>query len=106
MRLIVLFLASATLSVTSCAPGTYMSATYLSSQVYVGMGINEFKAIAGKRATLYTMSSDYTILRAQDIDFWYDVVLDTRFYYFDQNGKLVKIDAGQLQQERIQVEIK
>jgi len=90
---------------TSCA-GTYRQATYVSNKAYIGMPIKEFKSIAGKKASIESMESGYTVFRINDYDAWTGAIIDTKFYYFDSNGKLVKIDGGEFKQQRYQIEIK
>ncbi len=89
----------------SCAPGTYKQATHVSNQTYIGMSITEFKQISSKKASLEAMESGYTVFRINDYDPWYGNIVDTKFYYFDSNGKLVKIDGGEFKQKRYQLEI-
>jgi hypothetical protein len=88
----------------SCA-GAYKQAAYISNKSYLGMSIREFKSIAKSKASLEAMESGYTVYRINDFDAWSGVRTDTKFYYFDSNGKLVKIDGGQFKQQRYQVEI-
>lgn len=90
---------------TSCA-GTYRQATHVSNQSYIGMPITEFKSISGKKASLEAMEAGYTVYRINDYDAWTGARIDTKFYYFDSNGKLVKIDGGEFKQQRYQIEIK
>ena len=98
-----LFILSVTI-LTSCA-GTYKQATFVSNQVYLGMPISNFKEKAGKKAILEAMESGYTVYKIYDYDAWTGVIIDTKFYYFDSNGKLVKIDGGQFRQSRYQIEV-
>jgi hypothetical protein len=69
------------------------------------MPINEFKKIAGNKATLEAMELGYTTYKMIDTDFWVGDHLHTSFFYFDSNTKLVKIDGGEFKQKRYQVEI-
>jgi len=94
-----------TLILTSCA-GVYRQATYVSNRAYIGMPLTKFKSIAGKRATLEAMEAGYTVYKINDYDAWTGRIIDTKFYYFDSDGKLVKIDGGELRQQRYQIEIK
>jgi hypothetical protein len=89
---------------TSCA-GTYRQASYVSSKAYIGMPIKEFRELAGRKASLEAMESGYTVYRMNDYDAWTGALIDTKFYYFDSNGKLVKIDGGEFKQKRYQLEI-
>lgn len=89
----------------SCA-GTYLQATHVSNQAYIGMPISEFKSISGKKASLEALEAGYTVYRIYDYDAWTGVRIDTKFYYFDSYGKLIKIDGGEFKQQRYQVEIK
>lgn len=88
----------------SCA-GTYQQAAYTSNQVYVGMPINEFKKIAGKKAKLEALEAGYTVYRMNDYDAWTGAKTDTKFFYFGSNGKLYKVDGGEFKQNRYQVEV-
>jgi hypothetical protein len=90
----------------SCASGTYRQATHVSNQAYLGMTIAEFKSISKKKASLEALEAGYTVFRINDYDSWTGAITDTKFYYFDSNSKLVKIDGGQFKQQRYQVEIK
>lgn len=89
---------------TSCA-GAYKQASYVSNQSYIGMTIQEFKSVAGKKASLEAMESGYTVYRINDYDAWTGALIDTKFYYFDSNSKLVKIDGGEFKQKRYQIEV-
>ena len=87
----------------SCA-SAYKQATFISNQSYIGMPINDFKTLAGKKASLEAMESGYTVYRIKDYDAMSGAVIDTKFYYFDSNAKLVKIDGGEFKQKRYEVE--
>jgi hypothetical protein len=100
MRTMILILSIAML--TSC--GAYKQASYVSNQCYIGMTIQEFKSVAGKKASLEAMESGYTVYRINDYDVWTGAKTNTSFYYFDSNGKLVKIDGGEFKQKRYQIE--
>ncbi len=80
------------------------SASFLASQVYVGMPIADFIAASQGKAEIDTMKDGWTIYRAydKDADGW---VIKTKFFYFDSNGKLAKMDGGVNQQTRQQIEI-
>ena len=106
MKTIKNFLLILTITIfTSCA-GTYRQATYVSNQSYLGMPLADFKSISGKKASLEAMEAGYTVYRIYDYDAWSGARIDTKFYYFDSNGKLVKIDGGEFKQQRYQIEIK
>ena len=94
--LVVLFL--------SCA-GSYRQASYVSSKAYIGMPIKDFRELAGKKATLEAMEYGYTVYRMVDYDAWTGAITDIKFYYFDSEGKLYKIDGGEFKQKRYQIEI-
>lgn len=100
----ILFLFS-TLLLMSCA-GTYRQASYATNQAYIGMPISEFKANVGRKANVEAMESGYTVYRMNDYDAWTGVLIDTKFFYFDSNGKLYKIDGGEFKQRRYQIEVK
>jgi hypothetical protein len=102
MKNVVTFLSIVLL--TSCA-GTYQQAKYVSDNVHLGMTIPEFKKISGKKASLEAMEAGYTVYRINDYDAWTGAIIDTKFYYFDANGKLVKIDGGEFKQKRYQIEV-
>lgn len=88
----------------SCA-GSYQQAAHTSRQVYVGMPIKDFREIAGKKAKLEAMESGYTVYRMNDYDAWTGARTDTKFFYFDSNGKLYKVDGGEFKQNRYQIEV-
>jgi hypothetical protein len=85
--------------------GAYKQATFISNQTYIGMPINDFKSLAGKKASLEAMESGYTVYRINDYDAYTGAVIDVKFYYFDSNAKLVKVDGGEFKQRRYQVEV-
>jgi hypothetical protein len=87
-----------------CA-GTFQQASHTSRQVYIGMPIKDFQDIAGKKAKLEAMESGYTVYRMNDYDVWYGYKTDTKFFYFDSNGKLYKVDGGEFKQNRYQIEV-
>lgn len=89
---------------TSCA-GTYQQAAHTSNQVYVGMPIKEFKELTGKKAKLEALESGYTVYKMNDYDAWSGARIDTKFFYFDANGKLYKVDGGEFKQNRYQIEV-
>jgi hypothetical protein len=80
-------------------------ATHISNQCYIGMPISDFKTLAEKKYSLAAMESGYTVYRINDHDTWSGVLIDTKFFYFDSNGKLFKIDGGEFKQRRYQIEI-
>lgn len=88
----------------SCA-GTYKQASHISSKAYIGMPIEEFRKSAGKKAKIEAMESGYTVFKMNDYDAWTGALTDTKFFYFDSNSKLYKIDGGQFKQNRYQIEI-
>lgn len=88
----------------SCA-GAYKQASHVSNQAYIGMPIQEFRTVAGKKASLEAMEAGYTVYRINDYDAWTGARTDTKFYYFDSNGELVKIDGGEFKQQRYQIEV-
>ena len=89
---------------TGCA-GTYQQAAHTARHVYIGMPIDDFKEMAGKKAKLAVMESGYTVYKMNDYDAWTGVQTDIKFFYFDSSGKLYKVDGGQFKQNRYQVEI-
>ena len=103
MRNIILTIAPLLLLI-SCA-GYYKQASHVSDKAYIGMPISEFKQIAGKKASLEAMEAGYTVYKMKDYDAWTGATIDTKFYYFDYNGKLVKIDGGEFKQKRYQIEV-
>ena len=88
-----------------CAAGYYQQAAHTSRQVYIGMPIANFQQITGKKAKLEAMESGYTVYRMNDYDAWTGVRTDTKFFYFDSNGKLYKVDGGEFKQNRYQIEV-
>jgi hypothetical protein len=70
------------------------------------MPIAEFKSISRKKANLEAMEAGYTVFRIDDYYVWSETTIDRKFYYFDSNAKLVKIDGGEFKQQRYQIEIK
>lgn len=88
----------------SCKAGYYTSASTQANQSFIGMSIVDFKKQAGKRAILEEMGNGRTIYKMHDYDAMTASIIDTKFFYFDSNGKLFKIDGGVMQQQRIQVE--
>ncbi len=88
----------------SCA-GAYQQAAYTSSKVYIGMPIEKFQEIAGRKAKLEAMESGYTVYRMNDYDAWTGARIDTKFFYFNSNGKLYKVDGGEFKQNRYQIEV-
>ncbi len=101
-KLVFLF---STLLLMSCA-GTYRQASYATNQAYIGMPISEFKSSVGRKASVEAMESGYTVYRMNDYDAWTGALIDTKFFYFDSNGKLYKIDGGEFKQRRYQIEVK
>jgi hypothetical protein len=93
-----------TLLLMSCA-GVYRQASYATNHTYIGMPISEFKATVGRKASVEAMESGYTVYRMNDYES-IGVISDTKFFYFDSNGKLYKIDGGEFKQERYQIEVK
>ncbi len=87
-----------------CA-GTYKQAAFTSSKAYIGMPVAEFKKTAGRKAKIEAMESGYTVYRMDDYDAWTGTRTDTKFFYFDSNGKLNKIDGGEFKQNRYQIEV-
>jgi hypothetical protein len=92
------------LTVVGCV-GSVRQATYVSSKSYIGMPISEFKTIAKSKASLEAMESGYTVYRVNDYIWETGEIIDTKFYYFNQEGKLIKIDGGEFKKKRYQIEI-
>jgi hypothetical protein len=92
------------LTVIGCV-GSVRQATYVSSKSYIGMPITEFKTIAKSKASLEAMESGYTVYRVNDFIWETGEIIDTKFYYFNQDGKLIKIDGGEFKKKRYQIEI-
>jgi hypothetical protein len=90
-------------TLVSCA-GVYKQASHVSSQTYVGMSIQEFKQLAGYRATLEAMDSGFTVFKMVDIDYVTGGIIDEKFFYFNKEGKLFKFDGGEFRQRRYQIE--
>jgi len=103
MKTFILALITAILFI-SCA-GSYKQASHVSSKAYIGMPISEFKKLAGKKASLEALEAGYTVYKMRDYDAWTGATIDTKFYYFDSDGKLVKIDGGEFKQKRYQIEV-
>jgi hypothetical protein len=98
------FLLFTILLIIGCA-GTYKQASNTSRQAYIGMPISEFQKTAGKKAVVEAMEYGYTVYRMNDYDAWTGSLIDTKFFYFDKNGKLYKIDGGEFKQNRYQIEV-
>jgi hypothetical protein len=81
------------------------SATFLASKVYVGMPIADFIAISNGRAKVEKIENGMTIYKATNTINGGQLVTDTKFFYFDSNGVLTKMDGGEQQQTRQQIEI-
>ncbi|RDY57563.1 hypothetical protein [Flagellimonas nanhaiensis] len=88
----------------SCA-GSYQQASHTSNQVYVGMSVKEFKEITGRKAKLEALEYGYTVYKMFDYDAWSGSKTDVKFFYFDSNGKLYKVDGGEFRQKRYQIEV-
>ena len=88
----------------SCLISCSSSATFLANQVYIGMPIADFISLSQGKARLESMNDGMTIYRATDTNAD-RYVTNTKFFYFDSNGKLVKMDGGELRQTRQQIEI-
>lgn len=78
-------------------------ATMVSNTAFVGMPISEFKTSAGNKARLEGIEYGYTVYKVEQ---WNPKSgMETKFFYFDSEGKLYKMDTGQFKQSRYQVEI-
>jgi hypothetical protein len=88
-----------------CCAGTYKQASSVSNQAYIGMPLQEFKQMAGKKAVLETLENGWTIYRMNDYDPWSGATVDTKFFYFGSDGKLAKIDGGVLRQSRQSIDL-
>ena len=55
------------------------------------MPISEFRNAAGSWAKLEAMESGYTVYKMYDYSHITGELVDTKFFYFDSNGNLVKI---------------
>ncbi len=84
---------------SSCAKGIYSQASTAAKDCYIGMTIQEFKKVAKGREKLENMGDGVTIFKMYDYSALYgsSVIVDTKFFYFNSDGKLVKIDGGILQ---------
>lgn len=93
------------LVLTSCGKGTYNQSSYVSSQSYIGMSIQDFKKIAGKKAKVESIENGMTVFRMNDYDTWTGAITDTKFFYFDRDGKLSKINGGVLRGTRQSIDL-
>lgn len=91
-------------TLTSCA-GYYKRADYISNNCYIGMTISDFKKIKSNNAKIATIEKGYTVYRINNRSAMDGSVVESFFYYFDENNKLVKIDTGQFKQQRYQIEV-
>ena len=89
---------------SSCSTMKY-TATKMANKSYIGMPITEFKTLSDKWTTLVAMESGYTVYKVYDYDALSGITTETKFFYFDTNAKLVKIDGGEFKQKRYQLEI-
>lgn len=80
------------------------SASFLASQVYIGMPMSDFIAVSQGKAKLDSMKDGWTIYKAYDRDV-NGYVKDTKFFYFDSNSKLAQMDGGVRQQDRQKIDI-
>ncbi len=80
------------------------NASFLASQIYIGMPISDFKALSQGRAKLESIENGRTVYRATNTEDGRGVT-DTKFFYFDANGKLSRMDGGVSKQTRQQIEI-
>ncbi len=78
---------------TGCA--TCRTASEVAKEAYIGMSIKEFKRLAGPTAELEAMTADYTVYRIDIINAYNEqtAVSGAKFFHFDANGKLYKIDS-------------
>lgn len=83
---------------------TYKQATATADQVYIGMPISEFRELTGKKASIEAMESGYTVFKMNDFNAWTGSRTETKFFYFDSEGKLYKIDSGEFKESRYEVE--
>ena len=89
---------------TSCASYYHQSA-FVSSKCYIGMPLEEFKKLANNKAKIEALENNMTVYRMNDFDAWTGVITDTKFYYFDSNGKLLKIDGGVLKSSKQSIDV-
>ena len=80
------------------------SASFLASRVYIGMPIADFITLSDGRAKVERIENGMTVYRADDTNGTPNIVM-TKFFYFDSSGKLTKMDGGEKQQTRQQIEI-
>jgi hypothetical protein len=91
--------------VVGCA-GFFHPATHVANQVYIGMPISEFKKLADGDQKLEAMESGYTVYKMEDyVPGSGGIVQGTKFFYFDSDAKLFKVDTGQFKQNRYQIEV-
>jgi hypothetical protein len=90
--IILFYFVSFTLS--SCAKGFYSQASTTANNCHIGMTIQEFKEISKDHAKLEKLEDGNTIYKMFDYNAAYGYVMDTKFFYFNSEGKLVKIDGG------------
>jgi len=82
------------ISVFLLSCGAYNHASYVSKKCDIGMSMDEFKKIAGRRAKVESVKSNgQTIFRSNDYDAFGGQITETKFFYF-LDGKLVQIDNG------------
>ncbi len=70
----------------SCA--SLNSASNTMEQVYIGMTLEEFKIITGKKAKKSLMRDGYNVYTITDYDFM-GYYLESKSFYFDPDDKLI-----------------
>ena len=80
-------------------------ATYIAGQCYTGMPVQDFMALAGKKALIVRMENGWNVYKILEVVPGLGGFQDrSKFFYF-ANGKLHSMDEGVFRPERIQIEI-
>lgn len=88
-----------------CGPMANIPATYIAGQCYTGMPVQDFMALAGKKALIVRMENGWNVYKILEVVPGLGGFQDrSKFFYF-ANGKLHSIDEGVFRPERIQIEI-
>ena len=79
--------------------------SHFTEQVYIGMHIDEFKSLAGKRAEKTALFETYYVYLIEG-DGFFESSFERKFYYFrNDNDKLFSVDSGVRPSENVKVKI-
>lgn len=90
-----IFTIAVALLVAGCGTPLFLTANDIANRTQLGMSVAEFKRIAGYKAELDAMTTDYTVYRLKEYagPEGHEYVASVKLFHFDSRGRLVEVET-------------